>query len=50
MFGFEHVVAEFFWTAVFLLVGFGVSRAIALRKIHKYIDEKHGITHKKSEY
>lgn len=50
MFGFEHVVAEFFWNAVFLLVGFGVSRAIALRKIHKYIDEKHGISHKKSEY
>jgi hypothetical protein len=50
MFGFEHVVAEFFWNAVFLLVGFAVSRAVALRKIHKYIDEKHGISHKKSEY
>jgi hypothetical protein len=50
MFGFEHVVAEFFWNAVFLLIGFAVSRAIALRKIHKYIDEKHGITHEKSEY
>jgi hypothetical protein len=50
MFGFEHVVAEFFWNAVFLLIGFGVSRAIALRKIHKYIDDKHGVTHEKSEY
>jgi len=50
MFGFEHVVAEFFWNAVFLLVGFGVSRAIALRKIYKYIDEKHGVSHDKSEY
>ena len=50
MFGFEHVVAEFFWNAVFLLVGFAVSRAIALRKIHKYIDEKHGVSHEKSEY
>jgi hypothetical protein len=50
MFGFEHVVAEFFWNVVFLLIGFGVSRAIALRKIHKYIDEKHGITHEKSGY
>jgi hypothetical protein len=50
MFGFEHVVAEFFWNAVFLLIGFAVSRAIALRKIHKYIDEKHGVTHEKSGY
>lgn len=50
MFGFEHVVAEFFWNAVFLLVGFAVSRAIALRKIHKYIDDKHGVTHSKEKY
>jgi hypothetical protein len=50
MFGFEHVVAEFFWNAVFLFVGFAVSRAIALRKIHRYIDDKHGVTHEKSEY
>ena len=50
MFGLEHVISEFFWNAVFLLIGFGVSRAIALRKIHKYIDEKHGITHEKSGY
>jgi phage tail tube protein FII len=45
-FGIEHMAAEFFWNAVFLLVGFAVSKAIALRKIHKYIDEKHGVTHK----
>lgn len=45
-FGLEHMAAEFFWNAVFVLVGFAVSRAIALRKIHKYIDDKHGITHK----
>jgi hypothetical protein len=44
-FGLEHVVAEFFWNAIFLLVGFAVSRAIALRRIHKYIDDKHGLTH-----
>ena len=44
-FGIEHIVAEFFWNAVFVLVGFAVSKAITLRKIHKYIDEKHGITH-----
>lgn len=45
-FGIEHMAAEFFWNAVFLLVGFAVSKAVALRKIHKYIDEKHGVTHK----
>jgi hypothetical protein len=50
MFGFEHVVAELFLNSLFLLVGFGVSRAIALRKIHKYIDDKHGIAHEKSGY
>ena len=44
-FGIEHMAAEFFWNAVFLLVGFAISKAIALRKIHKYIDEKHGVTH-----
>jgi len=44
-FGIEHMAAEFFWNVVFLLVGFVVSKAIALRKIHKYIDEKHGVTH-----
>ncbi len=49
-FGLEHMVSEFFWNAVFLLVGFAVSKAIALRKIHKYIDDKHGVTHQKDEY
>jgi hypothetical protein len=49
-FGVEHVVAEFFWNAVFLIIGFGISRAIALRKIHKYIDEKHGVVHEKDGY
>jgi hypothetical protein len=44
-FGLEHMVSEFFWNAVFLLVGFAVSKAVALRKIHKYIDDKHGVTH-----
>ena len=50
MFGLDHVIAEFFWNAVFLLVGYAVSKAIALRKIHKYIDDKHGVTHQKDEY
>jgi len=45
-FGLEHMAAEFFWNAVFLIVGFAVSKAVALRKIHKYIDDKHGVTHK----
>lgn len=49
-FGPEHMVAEFFWNAVFLLVGFAISKAVALRKIHKYIDDKHGINHEKGEY
>jgi hypothetical protein len=50
MFGFEHVVAEFFWNGVFLLLGFCISRAVAWRKIHKYIDDKHGVRHQKDEY
>ncbi len=49
-FGLEHMVSEFFWNAVFVLVGFAVSRAVALRKIHKYIDDKHGVEHEKGEY
>jgi hypothetical protein len=49
-FGLEHMAAEFFWNAVFLLVGFAVSKAVALRKIHKYIDDKHGVKHQKDEY
>jgi len=49
-FGLEHMVSEFFWNAVFVLVGFVVSRAVALRKIHKYIDDKHGVSHDKKEY
>ena len=49
-FGLEHVISEFFWNAVFLIVGFAVSKAIALRKIHKYIDDKHGVKHQKEGY
>ena len=50
MFGLDHIIAEFFWNGVFLIVGFGVSKARALRKIHKYIDDKHGVTHAEKEY
>ena len=49
-FGLEHMVSEFFWNAIFVAVGYAVSKAIALRKIHKYIDDKHGVTHQKKEY
>ena len=49
-FGLEHVVSEFFWNAIFVIVGYAISRAIALRKIHKYIDDKHGVSHDKKDY
>lgn len=45
MFGIEHVVAEFFWNAVFILATFAFTKALAFRKVHKYIDSKHGVTH-----
>jgi len=50
MFGFEHVVAEFFWNAVLILATILFTKAIALRKIHKYVDDRHGVKHKKEEY
>lgn len=45
MFGFEHVVAEFFWNAVFVLATYALGRARGLRAIHRYIDRKHGVEH-----
>jgi hypothetical protein len=50
MFGIEHVVAEFFWNAVFALGVYAFSRAMTLRKVHKYIDDKHGIKHENGDY
>jgi hypothetical protein len=50
MFGFEHVVAEVFWNTVWLGAAFAIGRLIAFRKVHKYIDDKHGVKHNKSEY
>lgn len=47
VFGLEHVIAEFFWNAVFALAVFAISKARALRKIHKYIDDRHEVTHDK---
>lgn len=49
-FGLEHIAAEFFWNAVFVVIGFAISKAVALRKIHKYIDDKHGVKHQKEDY
>lgn len=47
VFGLDHVIAEFFWNAVFALAVFGLSKARALRKIHKYIDDRHEVKHDK---
>lgn len=45
VFGLEHIIAEFFWNGVFVLGTFVFTKAIAFRKVHKYIDQKHGIEH-----
>ena len=50
VFGIDHIIAEFFWNAVFALAVFAFSKARALRKIHKYVDDKHGVEHQKEEY
>ena len=50
MFGFEHVVAEIFWNTVWLGAAFAIGRFIAFRRVHKYIDDKHGITHEEGKY
>ena len=44
-FGIEHMVAEFFWNIVFALAVYGFAKARTLRKIHKYVDSKHGVEH-----
>lgn len=44
-FGIEHVIAEFFWNAVFALAVYAFAKARTLRKIHKYVDSKHGVEH-----
>ena len=49
-FGTEHMFAEFFWNAVFALGVYAFAKARTLRKIHKYIDDKHGVTHQEDEY
>lgn len=47
VFGIDHIIAEFFWNAVFALAVFAFSKARALRKIHKYIDDRHEVKHDK---
>lgn len=50
MFGWEHVAAEVFWNTVWLGAAFAIGRFISFRKVHKYIDEKHGVVHEKDGY
>jgi hypothetical protein len=50
MFGGAHVISEIFWNVIFALALFGISKARALRKVHKYIDDRHGVTHEKDGY
>jgi hypothetical protein len=49
-FGLEHMFAEFFWNIVFALAVWSLSKAKLFSKVHKYIDDKHKITHRKGEY
>jgi hypothetical protein len=41
----DHIIAEFFWNAVFAVIVYAFSKARTLRKIHKYVDSKHGVEH-----
>lgn len=50
VFGLDHMIAEFFWNGVFLGIGLGITKFKEYKKIHKYIDNKHGIYHKDSDY
>ena len=45
MFGAEHVIAEMFWNTVWFGIAFVFGRLAAFRRVHKYIDNKHGVTH-----
>lgn len=50
VFGIDHIIAEVFWNGIFALAVFFISKARAKRSLHKYIDEKHGVTHEKDGY
>lgn len=45
MFGYEHVIAEFFWNAVFVVATYLITKGSALSRAHRYIDEIHGVEH-----
>lgn len=45
VFGLEHIIAEFFWNAVFAIAIFALSKSQILSKIHKYIDDRHDVKH-----
>jgi hypothetical protein len=47
VFGLDHIIAEFFWNAVFAIVVFALSKSKILSKIHKYIDDRHNVKHDK---
>jgi hypothetical protein len=47
MFGMEHVISEFFWNIVFAIAIFALSKSRILKKIHRYIDDKHEVSHDK---
>lgn len=47
VFGIDHIIAEFFWNAVFAGIVFLASRAKILSRVHKYIDDRHEIKHDK---
>jgi hypothetical protein len=47
MFGMEHVISEFFWNMVFAVAIFALSKSRVLKKIHRYIDDKHEVSHDK---
>ena len=44
-FSIDHIIAEFFWNAVFAIAVYGFTKARTLRKIHRYVDSKHNIEH-----
>lgn len=50
VFGIDHVIAEFFWNGLFIFATYLITKSKALRGVHKYIDDKHGVTHKENEY
>ncbi len=47
VFGIDHIIAEFFWNAVFAIAVLLASKSKALSRIHKYIDDRHEVKHDK---